>query len=179
METTSRTTLARIALAGALFLAAGAAGCASKAAVPSPTSSTTSAISTPAVASPATPGAQPPVSAPPTVDAAGAAIGKSLTVGSAKPKAARPGGIARPTSAVAIGEAIRLLRKDQGIGSVRSISVRGMTQDKKGHWWILIAVTDATTGSNEAVVAFDGKTWDDPVFGQGITDDNLPPDVRF
>ena len=108
-------------------------------------------------------------------------MGTSLTVGSAGSgaKGGGAGGIPRPTDAAAIAAAERLLHSTGDIGKVRSASVRGMTRNKKGTWWVLVAIDDSLAGKDQAVLTFDGKTWDVEVFGEGVSNDDLPPDVRF
>jgi hypothetical protein len=162
----------------ALFVALAATGCGRRsgqtpqAATPAQATQTVVTPSTPA-----TPAAAGSFSTTGGVDAAGAAAGAPLTVGSAS-KSAR-GGIPRPADKTATSIAVSLLHGEGQIGRVRSISVRSMTQDKKGHWWVLIAIQDDMAGKNQVVLTYDGKGWDDAVFGEGVSNDDLPPDVRF
>lgn len=75
------------------------------------------------------------------------------------------GGIQRPADKTATDAAVKLLHESQDIGTVSSISVRGMTLDKKGRWWALVAIKDDLAGSDQAVLTFDGKAWDVMVLG--------------
>jgi hypothetical protein len=112
-----------------------------------------------------------------TVDCAGGAVSSTLTVGatSSKPQI---GSIPRPSDAAAIAGAKKTLLDIEGV-TLSSAKVVSMTQDKKGVWWVLLATTDKEAGPAKAVVSFDGKKWDENVYGLEINDDDLPPDVRF
>jgi hypothetical protein len=160
-----------------LLLAITAAGCATQ---PSRAPLSAAPEATPAVvaSSPPASGATTAPTPPSGTDAAGGAMGGSLTIGSAGKSAGR-GRIARPSEMSATDATVKYARESEGIGTVKSVGVLGMTQDKKGTWWVLVAITDSEMGSNRAVMTFDGKVWDDMIFGEGITNDDLPPDVRF
>ena len=110
-------------------------------------------------------------------DAAGGAIASTLTVtkGSKEPAGGKSG---HPSDAKVISEAKDLLAVDQD-ADVRSASVIARTQDSQGHWWFLLSVNVQQLGEQKAVITFDGKTWDDRVFGSKINDADLPKDVRF
>ena len=159
----------------ALLVAMGVVGCS-----PKPAEPLASSANPPAATASATPPAQPSATstAAPTVDAAGGAIGTPVTVGSAG-KSAHIGSIPRPSNKVAVAKGVKALQADGQIGKVKRVSVRAMTQDKKGRWWVLLAVTDDTAGTNQAVVSFDGKSWSDVAIGTSISSSDLPPDVRF
>jgi hypothetical protein len=173
----SKNLVRHLAGALALLLAVVAAGCASQSSR-APLSAATEA--TPAVSASSSPAAQTTTApTPPSgTDAAGAAMGGSLTIGSAGKSAGR-GGIARPSDKAATDATVKYARESEGIGTVKSVGVLGMTQDKKGTWWVLLAITDSEMGSNRAVMTFNGKAWDNMIFGEGISNDDLPPDVRF
>ena len=113
----------------------------------------------------------------PKTDASGGEIASGLTVSGDKKKAP-VGAVARPSDATVVSHAKELLSADQG-ATVRSASVSAGTQDSKGTWWILLSVQTKNLGVQKAVITFDGKHWDDPVFGSGISDTDLPKDVRF
>ena len=154
-------------------LVAFAAGCSSSskstASSPSTGSATTSHIATtPAAAQ---------TSGTPKTGASGGEIASGLTVSGNKKKAP-VGAVAEPSDATVISHAKELLSADQD-ASVRSASVSASTQDSKGTWWILLSVQTKNLGTQKAVLTFDGKHWDDPVFGSGISDTDLPKDVRF
>ena len=174
MRTYAKTMAGPLVVMAVLLAAVGVVGCSPKAAEPVAPSATT-----PAAAS-ATPPAKPSASATaaPTVDAAGGAIGTPVTVGSAA-KSAQIGSITRPSNKVAVAKGVKALQADGQIGKVKSVSVRAMTQDKKGRWWVLLTVTDDTAGTNQAVVTFDGKAWSDVALGTSISSSDLPPDVHF
>ena len=174
MRTYAKTMAGPLVAMAVLLAAAGVVGCSPKPAEPVASSATT-----PAAAS-ATPPAKPSASATaaPTVDAAGGAIGTPVTVGSAA-KSAQIGSITRPSNKVAVAKGVKALQADGQIGKVKSVSVRAMTQDKKGRWWVLLTVTDDTAGTNQAVVTFDGKAWSDVALGTSISSSDLPPDVHF
>jgi hypothetical protein len=177
MHATSRTTIARLALAAAFLGAVVAAGCAPSASQSVAPSATAPAAVAPPSTTPSVAPSTTTTTAPP-VDASGAAIGKSLTVGSAK-ETSQIGKIARPSDKTALAESIKVLQQDQQIGKVKSASVRGMTQDKKGRWWVLLTVTDDLAGTNQVVMTYDGKSWQDSIMGAEVNDDDLPADVRF
>jgi hypothetical protein len=113
-----------------------------------------------------------------SVDAAGAAIGSKLTVGSANTKP-KGGGIPEPSKRTAEKKARALLVESGDVLKVEDATVRSMTQDAHGTWWVLLEVKVKPTGEGQAVLTFDGSKWDVSIFGQGVTDDDLPPDVRF
>jgi len=175
MRSVARTTIVRLTVAVALLGSLGATACSPKVVAPVAPSATA-----PAATTSATPPSQPSASttSAPKVDASGGAIGASLTVGSAG-KSGHIGTIPRPSDKVALAKGVKALQDDGQIGKVKSVSVRSMTQDKKGRWWVLLNVTDDTAGTNEAVVSFDGKSWTDVAIGAGISNDDVPPDVRF
>jgi hypothetical protein len=173
---TRRRSLA-VALAAALLVGLSATRCARQASVtPASRPSEVSTATTPAASEPSKATSASTVSTP-AVDDAGAAIGSSLTVGSAKsgPKS----GLPRPSNAAAITAAERLLHQTGDIGTVKSARVLGMTVDSQGAWWVLVEITDDLAGTDQAVLTYDGKKWDVMVFGEGVSNDDLPPDVRF
>jgi hypothetical protein len=133
------------------------------------TSSTPSTATASASATPTTPTK--------TVDCAGGAVSSTLTVGTTGSKP-QIGSIPRPSDAAAIAGAKKALYDIEG-ATLTSAKVVSMTQDKKGQWWVLLATTDKETGSAKAVVSFDGKKWEENVYGFEINDEDLPPDVRF
>jgi hypothetical protein len=167
-----------LGVSAALLLLVALTGCAkAPAPVPAPTAvsedASQSVVSTASLVT-----TSPSIDATPIVDSAGAEIGTTLTVGSAT---TRPvvGGIPRPTNQTVITEGRKLLLRSHDVLQIDEISVRSVTQDKKGTWWALVDVKDKLAGENQAVLTFDGKRWIISVFGQGITDDDIPPDVRF
>ncbi|MDR3686243.1 MAG: hypothetical protein P4L93_04715 [Coriobacteriia bacterium] len=175
MRTDAKSAASLLAVAVALLAVLGVVGCNPKAAAPVAPSAAAPGGVTP-TASPSQPSA--PATAPANVDAAGGAIGAPVSVGSAS-KSAQIGSIPRPSNKVAATKGVKALQDDGQIGKLKSVSVRAMTQDKKGRWWVLLAVTDDTAGTNQAVVSFDGKTWSDVAIGTTISTTDLPPDVRF
>jgi hypothetical protein len=112
-----------------------------------------------------------------TVDCAGGAVSSTLTVGatSSKPQI---GSIPRPSDTAAIAGAKKVLLEIEG-ATLASAKVVSMTQDKKGVWWVLLATIDKESGPAQAVVSFDGKKWEENVYGLEVNDEDLPPDVRF
>jgi hypothetical protein len=165
-------TLRLVAAIAGFALAVGVVGCA-----PKPVTPVT--VQVPTTAAPSVgPTSAPTASATGSVDAAGSAVGSTLTVGSAS-KGGKSSGIARPTDKAATAATVKELREDDQIGKVRSVSVRVMTQDNKGDWWVLVTIKDDMAGTNEVVMTYDGESWEYVVFGEGVTDEDLPPDVRF
>lgn len=112
-----------------------------------------------------------------TVDCAGAAVSSTLTVGATGSKP-QIGSIARPSDAVVIAGAKKVLLEIEG-AKLSSAKVVSMTQDKAGRWWVLLSTMDKETGAAKAVISFDGKEWEENVYGYEINDEDLPPDVRF
>jgi hypothetical protein len=165
-----RALLTASAVAVALF----AAGCSSSRApvTASPASTTSSspvATSQPQPSAPATP-------AQPGVDAAGGAIGSTLTISTGtKPTI---GSIPKPTDAEVIAAAKSVLAKNED-AVVSSGKVLAQTQDAKGHWWVLVSVVVPSLGDEKAILTFDGKKWDDTAFGLDINNEDLPADVKF
>ena len=114
--------------------------------------------------------------APPRVDASGAALGSTISVsGASKPAI---GKIARPTHAATVAAAKRVLAENEG-ATVTSMQVVAMTQDTKGTWWVLLTVNDAQLGKTKLVVWFDGTRWDEQVYATTISDTDLPSGVKF
>ena len=151
-----------------------AAGCSSSrapvTASPAPTTS-----SSPVATSQPQPSVQ-TTPAQPGVDAAGGAIGTTLTITpGTKPTI---GSIPKPTDAEVIAAAKSVLAKNED-AAVSSAKVISRTQDSKGHWWVLVSVTVPTLGEEKAILTFDGKKWDDTAFGLGINNEDLPVDVKF
>jgi hypothetical protein len=138
---------------------------------------TTSPSSTPSSSVDASP--KPSVSATPAqsgTDASGGAIGSTLTITpGSKPTV---GGIAKPTDAEAIAGAKKVLLEDEG-AAVSSAKVTAQTQDSKGRWWVLLDVTVPSLGDEKVIVTFDGKKWDEQIFGMDINNEDLPADVKF
>lgn len=106
------------------------------------------------------------------------AISTTLTVTPDSKKTVVPG-IARPADYVIIAHAIKLLAAEQGVNTNR-VRIVSRAQDSKGHWWILLSVIDPdpAVGTTSLVLTYDGKAWNDPVYGE-VTNTDLPPDVRF
>ena len=173
------TPLLRVIGAVALLGLLGVAGCARQTPqTPHPTVSNEATGAT--TSTPAMPG--PPVVATSTSSRAVSmplCRGEHVADCRAGEKTSKAGGIPRPADKTAADEAVRLLHESQDIGKVQSIAVRGMTQDSKGQWWVLVAITDDLAGSDQAVLTYNGKSWDVMVFGEGVSNDDLPPDVRF
>lgn len=175
--TSSARAFARVAAMAALAWATvGAVGCVSSAKAPvgqplqvSGVASSTAATATASVsATQATPTK--------TVDCAGGAVSSTLTVGASSSKP-QIGSIARPSDAAAIAGAKKAILDIEG--ATVSAEVVSMTQDKKGQWWVLLKTSDKESGPAQAVVSFDGKQWEESVYGYEINDEDLPPDVRF
>ena len=103
-------------------------------------------------------------------------IGSTLTVTPGKKAATSKSGA--PTDATVIAQAKDLLAVDQD-ADVRSASVISRTKDSAGHWWFLLSVNVLKIGDQKAVITFDGKKWDDRIFGSKINNADLPKDVRF
>jgi hypothetical protein len=75
-------------------------------------------------------------------------------------------------------EAQRLLRGEEE-ANITSGKVVGATQDKSGAWWFKLDVTEATQGQMKAVIVWNGKGWEETVFGPDIAPEDLPRDVSF
>lgn len=165
----------------AVGLALSAAGCSSssapKTATPQPTATATSTAPPTTTTTASQTAGSSTTSQQPSTDAAGAAISSTLTVtpDSKKPAASKSGA---PSDATVIAHAKDLLAVDQD-ANVSSASVTSRTKDSQGHWWFLLSVNVVNLGDQKAVITFDGKSWDDPVFGSLINNDDLPKDVRF
>jgi len=159
------------------FVVAGAlaGGCAHRASAP-PNTPKAAVQPAPAASAAPTPGASNAAQSP-KVDMEGGAISNTLTIGSASSKSVRPG-IARPGDAAAVSNGIRVLLADDDISKGATASVRSMTQDKAGHWWVLLDVNDSGA-KGQGVVTFDGKAWQDVIYGETVTNSDLPPDVHF
>lgn len=167
----------RVASAVAIAALLLVAGCASPSTSGS-TSSEPASASTATAAATASPAATaaPQAATSPTVDAAGAAVSGTMTVGSAKKQI---GKIPRPIDTVAAEQARKVLVANHEGSSLTAPWVISMTQDKKGIWWVYVNVTDAEMGAIKAVVTYDGKKWQEKIAGTIIHDSDLPPDVRF
>ena len=164
-----------VALIGLAVAGAPAGGCAHRASAPVVTSNP--AVRPVPVATAPLAAGTPSATPPPTVDMEGGAISNTLTIGSGSSKSTRPG-IARPSDPAAVSNGIRVLLADDDISKGANAKVRAMTQDRAGHWWVLLDVSDAGA-KGQGVVVFDGKAWQDVVYGEKVTDSDLPPDVHF
>jgi hypothetical protein len=173
----ARKRIAGLQIAVALLVIAGFAGCA-RHSTPASSSSVSGSASSSVSATTSVGETSSVKNSTANVDAAGAAIGSKLTVGSANTKP-RSGGIPRPSKQTAEEKARTLLLQSGDVLKVQDAAVRSMTQDTGGTWWVLVDVKAKPTGEGQAVLTFDGKRWDVSVFGQGVTDDDLPPDVHF
>jgi hypothetical protein len=165
-----RALLTALAVA-ATFLAA---GCSSSRA-PVTTSPVPSTSASPVATSQPQPSAA-TTPAQPGVDAAGGAIGTTLTITPGTKPAV--GTIPKPTDAEVIAAAKTVLAKNED-AAVTSGKVLARTQDAKGHWWVLVSVTVPSLGEEKAILTFDGKKWDDTAFGLDINNEDLPADVKF
>ena len=149
-------------------------GCAtSRAPLASQSSTSTAPVTSSTPTASSTPSTTP---AQVTTDAAGGAIGAPVTVsGKKKPQI---GTIARPTDAVAVAKAKKLVADNDGV-AVTSAQVVAMTQDTKGAWWVLLSVKEEQTGAGQAVVSFNGKAWAFQASGPTVDSTDLPKDVKF
>jgi hypothetical protein len=184
-----RTVAALLIACAALATAAALVGCSASRAplatdaspatsTPAATASATAsatAAGTPASGQPAAGGSA--TVAQPKVDAAGGAIGAPVTP-SGKSNKPVVGIVGRPRDAAAQRAVVQVLSETEG-AKVRSASVTGMTQDSKGNWWVLLNVDEISLGPSKAVIWYDGKKWNEAVFGVSIDQSDLPKDVNF
>lgn len=165
-----------LAVCAVVVLAAMTACAPSRAPITTATQPSTSAAS-PTVAATTTPSSTAPTAAVQTgTDAAGGAIASTLTITHQSKPAV--GGIAKPTDAEAIDALKKVLAKEED-AQVSAATVTASTQDHKGTWWVLYDVTVPSLGDEKAILTFNGKKWEEEIFGMAINNDDLPADVKF
>jgi hypothetical protein len=169
-----KTSVVLVAIVAALVLA----GCGGNSRAPLPESAapTPAETTTQPSASATTAPSASTVATPASTDSEGGAIGKPVTI--TKGKKPQVGKVAQPSDSQTIAQAKKLLASDQGVSATKVV-VEGRAQDKAGTWWILLTVTDSSGSVEKLVLTYDGKAWDDPVYGDQVTTTDLPPGVGF
>jgi hypothetical protein len=72
----------------------------------------------------------------------------------------------------------KVLKANEGV-TLASAKVVSTTSDSKGVTWVLLDVLDSKGNHAQAVITYDGKKWDEAVYGQSVSTGDLPPDVKF